>query len=87
MVDDEIQRRYPQACITYHDIKAQPELLSKDLAAEIESKGYFWPVTVLNGRIKYDGMITLPKAIAIIDEEQDRLDRLAQAPESDWKRE
>ena len=86
MVDDEIQSRYPQAEINYFDVKADPSLLPEEVAAEIESKGLFWPVTVLNGLIKYDGMITLPKAIAIIEEEQDRLDRLAQAPDSDWER-
>ena len=87
MVDDEIQRRYPQAVINYFDIKDDPSLLPADIAAEVESKGLFWPITVLNGLIKYDGMMTLPKAIAIIEEEQDRLDRLNGAPESDWKRE
>lgn len=87
MVDDEIQRRYPQAVINYFDVKADPSLLPDDIKAEIEEKGLFWPVLVLNGKVKYDGMVTLPKAIAIIEEEQARLDRLAQAPESDWVRE
>ena len=86
MVDDEIQRRYPQAVINYYDVKADPSLLPAELAQEIESKGLFWPVVVLNGLVKYDGMLTLPKAIDIIEEEQDRLDRLAEAPESDWVR-
>lgn len=86
MIDAEIQRRYPQAAINYYDVKADPSLLPEKVEREIEERGLFWPVVVLNDEIKYDGMLTLPKAMAFIEEEQNRLDRLANAQESDWER-
>lgn len=84
MVGDEIERRYTEVDVVYVDVNENPSLLSEKLSEEIRERGLFWPVSTVNETIFYDGLITLPKVIQAVEEEQSRLGRLADAPTSDW---
>ena len=84
MVGDEIERRYSEVDVAYVDVNENPSLLSEKLSDEIRERGLFWPVSTVNETIFYDGLITLPKVINAVEEEQSRLERLADAPQSDW---
>ncbi|MBK5211025.1 MAG: DUF1462 family protein [Coriobacteriia bacterium] len=84
MVGDEVERRYPDVDVEYVDVNENPSLLSEKLIHEIQERSLFWPISTVNETIFYDGLITLPKVISAIEEEQSRLARLADAPESNW---
>lgn len=79
MVRHEIEQRYDDVAVSYVDISAHPEMLSESQDAEIRNRGLFWPVSAINGRIFFDGILTLPRVIKAIEEEKERDARLANA--------
>lgn len=79
MVRHELEQRYDDVSLSYVDVTANPELLSKENEEEISNRGLFWPVSALNGRIFFDGILTLPRVIKAIEEEKERAARLAEA--------
>lgn len=78
MVAFEVARRYPEGVtMEYVDLSANPGAIEASLLEQIERDGMFYPVSAINGRVYADGLVTLPKVIWAIDEEQARMERLA----------
>lgn len=81
MVAFEVVRRFSdKVTMEYVDLNANPGAIEPSLLEQIEREGMFYPVSAINGRIYADGLVTLPKVIWAIDEEQNRMERLAGAP-------
>lgn len=78
MVGYELEQRYDDVALTYVDVVANPDQLSEKLDAEIKSRGLFWPVSAINGRIFFDGILTLPRVMQAIEDEKARLARLSE---------
>ena len=84
MVAFEISRRYPDVVsMGYVDLNLNPTAIDPTLKDQIEREGLFWPVSVINGRIYADGLVTLPKVLWAVDEELGRLERTESAPAAD----
>lgn len=84
MVAFEITRRYPDVVsMGYVDLNLNPTAIDPTLKDQIEREGLFWPVSVINGRIYADGLVTLPKVLWAVDEELGRLERTESAPAAD----
>lgn len=80
MVAFEVERRFQgSASMSYVNLNTSPDAIDAALMAQIEREGRFWPVSVINGRIFADGMVTLPRVLAAVDEEQSREARVAEA--------
>jgi len=80
MVAFEVERRFAGAAsMTYVDLHKNPEGIDPELLNQIEREGRFWPVSAINGRIFADGMVTLPRVLTAIDEEQSRDARVSDA--------
>lgn len=61
----------------YVDIKADESAIEPQLLNRIKEQGLFWPVSTINGRIFYDGMLTLHKVIQAMEEERERNTRIS----------
>jgi len=80
MVAFEVERRFAGAAtMAYVNLITNPEGIEAELLNQIEREGRFWPVSAINGRIFSDGMVTLPRVLSAIDEEQSREARVAES--------
>ena len=80
MVAFEITRRYPDSVtMGYVDLNLNPTAIEPALKEQIEREGLFWPVSVINGRVYADGLVTLPKVLWAVDEELSRFERAGAA--------
>ena len=82
MVAFEITRRFPDTVtMGYVDLNLNPTAIEPSLKEQIEREGLFWPVSVINGRVYADGLVTLPKVLWAVDEELGRIERASSAPD------
>ena len=78
IIATELKRRFGEdAAIAYLDIESDEVRLGREkLLDEIETSGYLYPVTVIDGVPAYDGAVSYP---AILRAVNDRLQQVAEA--------
>jgi disulfide oxidoreductase YuzD len=78
IIATELRRRFDEeAAIAYLDVDSDEIKASHaQLITEIETKGYLYPVTVIDGVPAYDGAVSYP---AILRAVNDKLQQLAEA--------
>jgi len=78
IIATELKRRFgDEAAIAYLDIESDEVRIGREhLLDEIETKGYLYPVTVIDGVAAYDGAVSYP---AILRAVNDRLQQLTEA--------
>jgi disulfide oxidoreductase YuzD len=78
IIATELKRRFGEdAAIAYIDIESDEAKSDRQqLLEEIDTKGYLYPVTVIDGIPAYDGAVSYP---AILRAVNDRLQQLAEA--------
>lgn len=81
MVGYEIERRNPDTKVRYIDVTEDPSVIPPAVDEEIKNRGLFWPVSTINDRIFFDGLLTLPKVAEALEEEHNRDARLAEVAE------
>ncbi len=78
IIATELQRRYgEEAVIRYLDVESDDVQASHGhLLTEIETRGYLFPVTVIDGVPAYDGAVSYPAILRAVNE---RLQQVAEA--------
>jgi disulfide oxidoreductase YuzD len=78
IISTELKRRFgDDAAIAYLDIESDETKSGREhLLDEIETKGYLYPVTVIDGVPAYDGAVSYP---AILRAVNDKLQQHAEA--------
>ena len=78
IIATELKRRFGEdAAIEYLDIESEEVRVGRQhVLDEIETKGYLYPVTIIDGVPAYDGAVSYPAILRAVNE---RLQQLAEA--------